>query len=333
MTRHHVSIGLPVRNAAAHLPLTLDALLSQTYDDFEVILCDNGSTDATEAICRDAVRRDPRVRYYRSPNNMGLAANYDRAFSHARGSLFRWNTADDLCDRTHLERLVAALESAGDDAVLAHPLTMLVDRDGAILGEHGEPIALDDDRPHRRLRAVLDHADLCSAAYGLIRRDRLARTGRVGNLRGALQVLLAELALHGRFVEVPATLLRRRVNDTGATGFSAEQLATWFDASYGGRPESEASRHLAALRRAVLRAPLGLVDRSRCLATLCGTWIPRHWKALGRELVDAVRQRPAAPLAIDASTEPATLGAHEPALLAPAVRHLPRVPPVGRRAG
>ena len=60
-TTPKVSVGLPVFNAERYLPVSLDAPLSQTLTDFELIISDNGSTDGTEAMYRAWAGRDPRV--------------------------------------------------------------------------------------------------------------------------------------------------------------------------------------------------------------------------------------------------------------------------------
>ena len=66
-----VCIGLPVYNGEATLEEALESLLAQTYANFEVIICDNASTDATREICERFVARDPRLRYERNSSNIG----------------------------------------------------------------------------------------------------------------------------------------------------------------------------------------------------------------------------------------------------------------------
>jgi len=68
-----LSIGLPVYNGEEFLAESLDALLGQTFHDFELIITDNASTDATEQVARDYVAQDSRVRYLRLDRNIGAA--------------------------------------------------------------------------------------------------------------------------------------------------------------------------------------------------------------------------------------------------------------------
>ena len=105
-----LSIGLPVRNGENWLTVSLDSILQQTRGDFELIIADNGSTDGTQAICRDRAARDPRIRYVRNDENLGAAANYNLVLDLARAPLFKWHAHDDQLAPDCLERSVAALE-------------------------------------------------------------------------------------------------------------------------------------------------------------------------------------------------------------------------------
>jgi cellulose synthase/poly-beta-1,6-N-acetylglucosamine synthase-like glycosyltransferase len=70
-TAPRVSIGLPVYNGERFLAGAIASILAQTYTAFELIICDNASTDRTGEICRDFASKDPRVRYHRQPRNFG----------------------------------------------------------------------------------------------------------------------------------------------------------------------------------------------------------------------------------------------------------------------
>src|SRR5437868_2552891 len=85
-----VSVGLPVYNAENYLDDSLRNLLSQSYPDFELIISDNASTDATEEVCRDYAAKDRRIIYYRNNCNMGISWNHNRVFSLSSGEFFMW---------------------------------------------------------------------------------------------------------------------------------------------------------------------------------------------------------------------------------------------------
>src|SRR5690348_2643366 len=101
--RPRVSIGLPVYNGGRHLRAALDSLLAQTFGDFELIISDNASTDGTESICRGYAKRDDRIRYFRTKQNVGAAANFNRVFDFSRGDYFKWSGHDSVHAATYLQ--------------------------------------------------------------------------------------------------------------------------------------------------------------------------------------------------------------------------------------
>ena len=78
-----VSVGMPVYNGERYVKAALDAVLAQTFRDFELIISDNASTDATGEICREYAARDPRIRYSRNNENIGAARNGNRTIQLA----------------------------------------------------------------------------------------------------------------------------------------------------------------------------------------------------------------------------------------------------------
>ena len=99
-----VSIGLPVYNGSKYLKRTLDCLLGQTFLDFELIISDDGSTDATEEICRKYEESDPRVRYHRQPKNFGMPVkNFQFTLNKAIGEYFMFASHDDYWSKEYLK--------------------------------------------------------------------------------------------------------------------------------------------------------------------------------------------------------------------------------------
>jgi len=262
-----ISIGMPVFNAARYLRQALDSALAQTFSDFEVVVCDNASTDGTDAICRDYAARDGRIRYHRNDVNLGAAANFCRVFELARGGYFRWLSADDLIAPTALHDCLLALE-AQPRAVLACGRAAFVGADGEALGPYLERQALEHDSPVDRFRAVTQQDPQCHAVYGLMRSEVLRRTRLLGAFAGSDNTLLAELSLYGRFVEVDAPLFFRRIHaDAYSSQMSAERIHAFY--TPGARRKAGlvafARRHRYENARAILRAPLSLGDKARLL--------------------------------------------------------------------
>jgi glycosyltransferase involved in cell wall biosynthesis len=226
-----VSVCMPVYNGAAFMREALDSILNQTLEDFELIISDNSSTDATEKICRDYATRNPRIRYYRSAHNRGAAWNYNCCVEHARGEYFKWAAHDDICAPKFLEQCVAALDAVGSQAVLAYPRSFLIDGTGSVVGTHESGLDLRDSRPSARVRYFTRRQNKANPLFGVMRSDALRRTRGHGSFPSADIVLLFELALLGQIIEVDDRLFLRRVHagNSCAANRSIRDLAIWFD--------------------------------------------------------------------------------------------------------
>jgi glycosyltransferase involved in cell wall biosynthesis len=253
---------VPVYNGDNYLAETLDSILAQTFSDFEVITSDNASTDRTEAICRQYAAQDPRVHYVRNPTNLGAAKNYNRVFELAKGEYFKWNGHDDPLAPGFLKRCVAVLDRdpgvvlcfarnrAIDERGEEHDVGALTARTFVPKPQLGSPEA------HVRFyhAVVADHPQ--GAIFGLIRRNVLAQTPLIGGFRSSDLTLLGELALRGRFHQVPETLQYRRFHPhQGHHVYKTKHLREiWFDPSrlqINPHPYLRLFReHLNAIRRA-----------------------------------------------------------------------------------
>jgi glycosyltransferase involved in cell wall biosynthesis len=205
-----VSIGVPVHNGERYLSQALDALLGQSWPDLEVIISDNSSNDGTEAICRAYEAKDARVRYFRQPVNIGAPHNWNFVARHARGKYFKWSSANDYCPPDMVEKCVAVLES-DPEAVLCYGRTCLICEETGKREEYAQDFAIVGDSPRQRFETLYRNKDLNNAQSGLIRAESLRRTRLDRPYPGGDIVLMAELALQGRFVLLPHTLLYRRM--------------------------------------------------------------------------------------------------------------------------
>lgn len=115
-----VTVGIPVYNGEAMISECLDSILSQSFTDFRVIICDNASTDGTEEICRSYASKDRRISLIRNEINIGHEANFRKVLSYCETDLFCWRADDDYTSKHFLRILVSALDD-NPDCQLAAP--------------------------------------------------------------------------------------------------------------------------------------------------------------------------------------------------------------------
>lgn len=211
-----VSIGIPVYNGEKYLELALNCVLDQTFKDFEVVVCDNASTDRTAQICRQYAEKDKRIRFFQNPVNLGAARNYNIVFEKSLGKYFKWAAADDWFHREYLQKCVDILD-AHPDVVLAYSKTNIIDVNGNVIKPYEDNLHIDLDSPSQRFiqlnRSVLE----CNAVFGLIRADALRKTKLIGNYIASDNCLLSDLSLMGKFHEVPQRLFHRRDHEEASS--------------------------------------------------------------------------------------------------------------------
>lgn len=284
------SIGVPVYNGEAYLERALAALAAQTFDALEIVVSDNASTDGTEEIARDFVRRDPRVSYHRSDANRGAAWNFNRTFALARGRYFKWAASDDECRPELVARCVDVLDSGDPSIVLGYPKTVVIDAGSNVVGDFEDELALLEERPSQRLARLLRTSTEYHPIFGLIRTDVLRRTRLIDSFVASDIALLVELAIAGKFYEVPERLFARRfhTNTSVVAHPGGPDRAVWFDPANRGRVVMPMTRLTAAILGSIHRAGLGAREESRCLAAVGRHWLPKHGRDMGGELKSAM---------------------------------------------
>jgi glycosyltransferase involved in cell wall biosynthesis len=268
-----LTVACPVYNADEYLELALGSLLDQSFDDYEVFISDNGSTDGTEEICRAFAARDERVRYVRSEVNHGLSWNWNTLIAGARGEYFKCAAHDDLHARDHLLRTTSVLDER-PDVVLCYPKTIDIDAEGRELGIHPDNMDLQQPTAHERLGHLLRHMRFCNPIFGVMRTEVLRSTGWMRPYGRADRVLLAEMSLRGKYFEVPEPLFYRRL-------FSGRSLERYADSADLDRFMHRSStpptgfpwtRLFFAHAQAISRAPIPAAERVRCYREFVREW-------------------------------------------------------------
>ncbi len=268
MTPPRVSVIVPVFNGERFLPTALEAILAQTFADFEVIAVDDGSTDATPAILAAAAARDPRVRVERLARS-GHTRATRHAIDLARGELLAHCDHDDVWLPTRLERCVSYLDAHPDVAAVGTGATV-VDAEDRPLGVIAHPC-----EPDEMARRLPDANAICHSSV----LTRAAALRAVGGHREAFRHasdydLWLRLSERFRLANLPDRLVRYRVHfgnmtvvdpeAAGGCGVAARAAAR---ARREGRPDpiedrpyevSELLRVLGADPREVLGEGFGL---------------------------------------------------------------------------
>jgi hypothetical protein len=182
-----VSILVAAHNAMATIRYALESLLSQTYGNLEILVCDDASDDQTLAVLRDRFRREPRVRLFRSVGNQGAYNVKNALATHARGDIIAFHDADDLALPTRIASQVRLLTRGYDACV-----TDLIRLKG-----NGEVVFFRDQRAQRLAMVSLMMKRSMFDALGPFRPARFgadlelfeklnARGARIGRVRSPL---------------------------------------------------------------------------------------------------------------------------------------------------
>lgn len=281
-----VSIGLPLYNEEQHLRAALDSLLAQDYENFELVISDNASTDSTPQICAEYAGRDARVRYHRNDTNVGGVDNFNRVLELARGDYFMWASGHDVRHPSYLSRCLAVMEPE-PSVILCHTLAVWIDDEGREI----EPIISNVDTrglEHQLagFQVILWGSFTGFPIYGLMRTARLRGTRRYTHVFSPDVALLVEMSLLGKFAHVPEKLLFvRRPHDygdarvyvekhfrKGLSGWGARRLFWSMISEVGLR----SSRHAVGL----LNKAVVLMSVATCMLTK-NRWMLRHLRSLG----------------------------------------------------
>jgi glycosyltransferase involved in cell wall biosynthesis len=285
-----VSIGMPVHNSEKYLRAALDAILAQTYTDFELIISDNASSDCTAEICKSYAAKDPRIKYFSNAHNLGANPNINKSFELSCGEYFKWAFYDDLVAPDFLAKCVEVLDQ-NPEVVLCVPKANIIDENGKFLGVHEYRADTTLSKPHLRFRNVVLNSDSGWEIFGLIRANTLSKTALHASYPGSDLVLIAELTLHGRFHILPDALSYPRVH--------AEQLwmlipkerdrVVFEDASLEGKIVLPKWGWFFGYLKAIGNAHLGIFEAGHCYITFI-RWIlkPDHLRALGKDVLLAI---------------------------------------------
>lgn len=231
-----ISVVIPAYNAASFIGETLDSCLNQTLLSTEILVVDDGSTDATADIVS---AYDPPVRLIRQKNR-GEGGARNRGLEEAKGDWIAFLDADDLWVPTKLEKQLALISTSGEGVVACHTNYQNFGVHSAVHDVCGTAPEVRYSLTHLAVHVPVMPSSLMVRSGLPVRFPEWAR--------GSVDVIYClELVRHGRFVLVPEPLMlyRRHAQSMSAgTGFlfrAHEAVFRWLDENTGSIPEAEAN--------------------------------------------------------------------------------------------
>ena len=290
-----VSIGLPVYNAERFLEQALDGILAQTYTDFELVICDNASTDATQAICQRYAARDSRVKYHRNPENIGVSRNFNRTFELSSGEYFKWCCHDDIPAPTFLEKCVAVLD-ARPEVVLCYTKGVAIDEEGVELRYFTYTMHVDSPSVSERVRDLMMMEHPMFTLFGLVRANILRRTPLLEHYPASDRILMVRYGMLGPIYRIPEYLhFNREYPGTSVKKYGdSYHLMAMYDPSKKGKTVFTNWAMWWGYLRAIMAYPVSLRERYLCLR-IFGTWTYRRRRKLRRDISRAIK-KPLRPL-------------------------------------
>ncbi len=222
-----VAVVIPAHNAAATLDAALHSARGQTYNPLEIVVVDDGSTDATASIVAAHARADARVRLI-SQGQQGVASARNRGTAEARADLIATLDADDLWHPEKVERQVRAMREAGEACGLVYTFSTAIDENGWMIDRGAA-----GDRPYEGfvLPDLLLNNFIANGSSPLLRKGAMTEAGgydpglRAQGAEGCedLKLYLAVAERHA-FAAVPLPLTGYRVTSTSMSSNVARMI-------------------------------------------------------------------------------------------------------------
>ena len=206
-----VSVVVPVHNAARFLPAAIESVIGQSYARFELVLVDDGSSDASASIALEYARGDARVRLLRNEHNLGIVKTRNRAFAEADpvSKYFAVLDSDDVCLPDRLRMQVEFMEANPDHALVGGH-TLVVDEHGEAVGARRYPTTYAEI-----LRVITRYSPVAQPTV-MIRRSALDAVGgyRERFPRCHDYDLWLRMAAHFKIANLDAFTLKYRISQT-----------------------------------------------------------------------------------------------------------------------
>jgi glycosyltransferase involved in cell wall biosynthesis len=224
-----ISIGMPIWNCAATISSSIQSVLNQSYENWELLISDNHSTDGTFEIVNGLVESEPRIKVVRQDQNRGGWANFLFVFNSSEGIYFKFHAGDDCLSRDYLESIVAGFRESPGSIGFCTPDKW--DNQGSEQ-ENRNRFDFSGSQVVRLNKLQKNCWKSNGVFYGVYKKDALSRAITQDLFRSKIQILdwliLAKLLKEGEIKRTSSGLLT-----LGSNGASNSNPFAWFNQLHG----------------------------------------------------------------------------------------------------
>jgi len=208
-----VSVGIPTYNRAHLIQRSINSLINQDYDNIEIVISDNASTDDTSLICQELCKQSERIKYIRQPTNYGPTRNFKEVLAHSAGEFFMWLADDDYLDSSYISKCVNFLQENPDYSLACGRAFYFRENNKQEFSEkefifEGGRIQLSQDKGTERVKAYYQQVTDNGVFYGLYRRNQLL-TVPMNHTMGGDWLFIASIAFLGKIKTMESVFLKR----------------------------------------------------------------------------------------------------------------------------
>lgn len=282
------SIGLAVRNGRHYVERCIESILSQDFNDLELVVSDNASDDGTIGMLEQYARADRRIRLNINQVNVGIHRNMQHVLESSRGTFFRWISADDWLEPRCLSKCVNALQSRPDAVGLTTWFTIHTPdkkpRYEEYLGEF--PDSPDPARRFERMLWFFHAGDAkYDPMYGVYRRERLVHCHFLRPSERIDWLFPVELALIGPIININERLANR--TRTYPRGVDRAAFRRRLDPVLAEQLRTSPRRMIRELYALAVSADLSEPQLRRCRSALRLFWVKEEIRELRLRVSDA----------------------------------------------
>ena len=208
-----VSIGFPLYSGGTMFADSLESILSQDFEDFEVIVSDHGNDPFVQEIALHYEKLDQRVKYFPTGDrtNCMSTQTFLRVVELSSAPFFIWGSYDDRMEKSYIRKCFEKIKE-DDSIVLVYSKSKVYQNNSKYLGVGEDFLKADQDDPCERFLHVIWELKMCNAYYGLFRREILRKTRSFKKDAYAHDnLLLAEVALMGKIIQIEDFLFIRNL--------------------------------------------------------------------------------------------------------------------------